>query len=149
MQIQCTIALASDAQTEGKVSVTPRSWLPRNNRKIYYNNFVASAELAEMSGLWNFESDPVLIRKIFENYQSDPILINPCQIVYFILLHEAKAPLKVFCLHPNMIGWRQSSCRTAFTSWGKIDIVLAFPKFNKAVSILPHEAKALLELFCH
>jgi len=26
---------------------------------------------------------------------------------------------------------------------------LAFPKFNKAVSILPHEAKALLELVCH
>jgi len=107
VQIQCTIALASDAQTEGKVSVTPRSWLPRNNRKIYYNNFVASAELPEMSGLWNFsvrvqswsdkiESDPVLIRKIFENHQSDPVLINPCKFVYFILLREAKAPLKVF-----------------------------------------------------
>jgi len=27
--------------------------------------------------------------------------------------------------------------------------LLAFPKFNQAVSILPHEAKALLELFCH
>jgi len=27
--------------------------------------------------------------------------------------------------------------------------VLAFPKFNKAVSLLPHEAKAMLELFCH
>jgi len=26
--------------------------------------------------------------------------------------------------------------------------LLAFPKFNKAVSILPHEGKALLELFC-
>jgi len=26
---------------------------------------------------------------------------------------------------------------------------LAFPKFNKVVSILPHEAKALLELYCH
>jgi len=24
----------------------------------------------------------------------------------------------------------------------------AFPKFNKALSILPHEAKELLELFC-
>jgi len=44
MQIQCTIALASDSQTEGKVSVTPRSWLPFNNRKIYYNTFAASAE---------------------------------------------------------------------------------------------------------
>jgi len=26
---------------------------------------------------------------------------------------------------------------------------LAFPKFNKAVSIFPSEAKALLKLFCH
>jgi len=26
--------------------------------------------------------------------------------------------------------------------------LLAFPKFNKALSILPYEAKALLELFC-
>jgi len=27
--------------------------------------------------------------------------------------------------------------------------LLTFPKFNKAVSILPSGAKALLELFCH
>jgi len=40
--MQCTITLVSDAQTEGKVSVTPKSWLPRNNRKT----FAASAELA-------------------------------------------------------------------------------------------------------
>jgi len=26
---------------------------------------------------------------------------------------------------------------------------LAFPKFNKAVSVWPSGAKALLELFCH
>jgi len=44
--MQCTIALVSDAQTEGKVSVTPKSWLPRNNRKTYYNTFAASTELA-------------------------------------------------------------------------------------------------------
>jgi len=31
VQMQCTIAF--DAQTEGKVSVTPKSWLPRINRK--------------------------------------------------------------------------------------------------------------------
>jgi len=35
----------SDAQTEGKVSVTPKSWLSRNNRKTYYNTFAPSAEL--------------------------------------------------------------------------------------------------------
>jgi len=45
--MQCTIALVSDdAQTEGKVSVAPQSWLPCNNRKTYYNTFVASAMLA-------------------------------------------------------------------------------------------------------
>jgi len=27
--------------------------------------------------------------------------------------------------------------------------LLVFPKFNKTVSILPSETKALLELFCH
>jgi len=40
------IALVRDAQTEGKVSITPKSWLPCNNRKTYYNTFAASAELA-------------------------------------------------------------------------------------------------------
>jgi len=46
VQIQCTVALVSDAQTEGKVSVTPKSWLSRNNRKAYYNAFAASAQQA-------------------------------------------------------------------------------------------------------
>jgi len=36
-----TIILVSDAQTEGKVSVTPKSQLPRNNRKTYYNTYQA------------------------------------------------------------------------------------------------------------
>jgi len=36
VQMQCTIAVVSDAQTEGRVSVTPKSWLPRNNTKTYY-----------------------------------------------------------------------------------------------------------------
>jgi len=31
--------------TAGKVSVTPKSRLSRNNRKTYYNNFAASAVL--------------------------------------------------------------------------------------------------------
>jgi len=44
--MRCTIAFVSDAQTEGKVSVTPKSCLSRNNGKTYYNTFVASAELA-------------------------------------------------------------------------------------------------------
>ena len=51
-------------------------------------------DVAEMSGLWNFsvqvqswshkiESNPILIRKIFENHQSDPVLIHQGKIVYF------------------------------------------------------------------
>ena len=46
VQIQCTITLVSDAQTEGKVSGTPKSWLPCNNGKTYYNTFATSAVLA-------------------------------------------------------------------------------------------------------
>jgi len=49
---------------------------------------------AEMSGLWNFsvrvqswsneiESDPGLIRKIFENHRSDPVLFRQRKIVQF------------------------------------------------------------------
>ena len=45
--MQYTIALVSDAQTESKVSITPKSWWsPRDNRKTYCNTLVASAELA-------------------------------------------------------------------------------------------------------
>jgi len=47
VQMQCTIASISDAQVEGKVSVTPKSWLPHISIKTYYNTFAASAELAQ------------------------------------------------------------------------------------------------------
>jgi len=33
VQKQCTIALVSDAQIEGNVFLTPKSWLASNNRK--------------------------------------------------------------------------------------------------------------------
>jgi len=59
--------------------------------------------LLEMSKLWIFsvrvqswsakvESDPVLIRKIFENHQSDPVLIRQYKTMYYILPHKAKQP---------------------------------------------------------
>ena len=117
--------------------------------------------VAEMSGLWNFsvrvqswsakiESDPVLIREMFENHQSDPVLIRPCKIVYFILLHEATALLELFCLWPNTIGCRQNISSSALASWWKTDTAFQnFKKFNKTVSTLPLQEKALLELFCH
>ena len=44
--MQCTTVFVSDAQTEGTVSVTPKSWLSLNNRKTYYTTSAASAELA-------------------------------------------------------------------------------------------------------
>jgi len=38
--------LASDAQKEGKVSLSRESWIPPYNRKTYYNIFEGSADLA-------------------------------------------------------------------------------------------------------
>ena len=110
-----------------------------------------------MSGLWNFsvqvqswpdkiESDPILIRNIFENHQSDPALICQCK-KKFILSYETKELLELFCLQPNTIGWRQNSSSSAFASWGKIDYLLALPKLDKCLFGI--RSKSLLELFCH
>ena len=115
----------------------------------------------EMIGLWNFsvrvqswsdkiEFNPVLTAKFFK-------IISPIQSWsarvkswIFILPHEVKPVLELFCLEPNMIGWRQNSSSRAFASWCKIDTAFCnFQNLKKAVSILPSEAKALLELFCH
>ena len=38
----------------------------------------------------------------------------------FILPHEAKSMLELFCHQSNMIGWRQNSFSSAFASWGKV-----------------------------
>jgi len=37
----------------------------------------------------------------------------------FILPHEAKALLELFCLQPIVFGWRQNSSRNSFGSWHK------------------------------
>ena len=42
----------------------------------------------------------------------------------YILPHEAKAPLELFCLLANVIGWKQNNCSSTFASWGKIDIAI-------------------------
>jgi len=105
--------------------------------------------LAEMSGLWNFsvrvqswsnkiESDPALIRKVFENHQSDPVLIRPCKITRFYFASWGKSILELFYLYPHMIGWGQNSSSSAFASWGKIDTV--FWDFQNLTSQC---------LFCH
>ena len=80
-----------------------------------------------MSELWNFswsdkiESDPILIRKSFENHQSDQVLIRQCKIMYFYFAHEAKHLLELCCLSPITIGSRQNTSSSAFASWGKIN----------------------------
>ena len=40
----------------------------------------------------------------------------------FILPHEARALLELFCLQPIIFGWRQNSSSSAFTLWGKTKI---------------------------
>ena len=82
--------------------------------------------LAEMSELWNFsirvqswsdeiESDPFLIRKIFENHQSNPVLICPCEKRYSYFASWGTL-LELFCLYPNTIAWRQNSSSIAAAS---------------------------------
>ena len=68
-----------------------------------------------MRGLWNLsvrvqswsdkiESDPVLIRKIFENHQSDPVLIRPCKIINFYFASWGKSTAEV------IVPLRESDC---------------------------------------
>ena len=67
-------------------------WWSRLAQIFCFDCLVMLCYISEMSGLWNFsvqswsnkiKSDPVLIRKIFENHQSDPVLIRQCKIMYF------------------------------------------------------------------
>jgi len=55
--------------------------------------------------------------KIISPIQSWFANVKSCS---FILPHEAKELLELFCLQPNTIGWRQNSYWSAFASWGKI-----------------------------
>ena len=67
--------------------------------------------------------------EIFQSESSpDPINLNPIQTWsanvksgIFILPHEAKYLLELFCLSPIAIGWRQNTSSSVFASWGKID----------------------------
>ena len=45
-----------------------------------------------------------------------------CQKTMFILPHEAKALLQLFCLQPIIFGWRQNGFSGALASWGIIKI---------------------------
>jgi len=95
--------------------------------------------VTEMRGLWNFsvrvqswsnktESDPVLICTIFENHQSDPVLIRHCKIIYFDFVSWDRTTRAILPLAKYL---QQCFC-LMIQNWHSL---LAFPKFNKEVSI--------------
>ena len=96
------------------------------------------------------ESDPVLIRKIFENHQSDPVLIRPCKIMHFYFASWSKSTTGAI-LPLAKYDWLKTKkfqeCLCVMRQ--NRPSLLSFPKFDKAVSIFPPETKALLELFCY
>jgi len=62
--------------------------------------------------------------------------------------HEAKAPLELFSLQPNMILVEGKIVpEKLYLMRQNRQSLLAFPKLNKAVSISPHETKALWSYF--
>jgi len=93
----------------------------------------------EVKGLWNFS---VLVQSWSDKIESSPdpqnfwkSSISPIQSwsanvksCIFILPHEAKELLELFCNSPITICWRQNTSRSAFASWGKI--VIAFRHFQ-------------------
>ena len=102
----------------------------------------------EMSRLWNFsvrdqswsdkiESDPVLIRRIFENHQSDPVLICQCKIMYFYFASWGKRTTWVILPFTNY-DWLKAKyvqqCLCLMRQ-NRQHSLSAFPKFNKKVSI--------------
>jgi len=61
-----------------KVSVTPKSWFPRNNRKTYYNT-AASAELAYRQPLQERHQRTYVTNQLMDNfYVLSGILIEKC-----------------------------------------------------------------------
>jgi len=103
------------------------------------------------SPVWSnkIESDPVLTRKSFENHQPYPVLTTNEKSGMFILSHEAKELLELFCLQSNAIGWRQNSSNSAFVSWDKIDTACWHCQSLISKCLFGIRGKSLLELFCH
>jgi len=89
------------------------------------------------------DSDPVLIRKIFENHQSDPVLVHECKIIcIFILPHEAKEILKVFLPLAKYDWLKAKLFQQCFCVMRQNrHSLLAFAKFNKEVSIWHQKEK--------
>ena len=77
-----------------------------------------------------FQSSPVWIKlNPIQSWSAKFLkIISPIQswsasvkAYIFILPHEAKKLLELFCLQPNTIGWRQNSSSSAFAPWDKVD----------------------------
>jgi len=90
------------------------------------------------------------VRKLFENHQSDPVLFRPCKTMNFYFASSYKnttGAIWPFDKH----GWLKAKEFQHCFSLVKQNrhSLLAYPKFNYEVSILPHVTRALLELFCH
>ena len=91
-----------------------------------------------------------LIRKLFLNHQSDLVPIRPSKTVYFYFVSWNKNTAGVILPLAKHDWLKAKSFQQCFCLMSQNrHSFLAFPKFNKVVSILPHEAKALLELYCH
>jgi len=112
-----------------------------------------------MSGLRNFsvwvqswsdkiESDPVLIRKSFENHQSDPVLIRQCKIIYFYFASWGKRTT-VAILPLAKYDWFKTKYFQQCFCLMRPDrhSLLAFPKFNKEVSIWHQREKRCWSYF--
>ena len=101
----------------------------------------------EISGLWNFsvrvqswsdkiESNPVLIRKIFESHQSDPVLICQCKIIHFSFASCGKRTAGAILSLAKYDWLRAKYFQQCFCLMRQnTHSLLAFPQFNKEVSI--------------
>ena len=146
------------------------SWVIWNNKSINQWNFCLHCSVQHLTvdsslqwlqkwvdcEIFQSESNPDL--KKLNPIQSWPAkclkiisLIQswPAYVMFYILPHEAKALLEPFCLQPNTIGWRRNSSCSAFASWSKTDTAFCHIQYLTRQCILPSEAEAFLELFCH
>ena len=108
---------------------------------------------AEMSGLWNLsvrvqswfdkiESDPVLIRKLFENHQSDPVLIRQFKIINFYFASWGKRTAGAILPLAKYDWLKAKWFQQCFCPMRQNrHSLLAFPKFNKEVSIWHQKEK--------
>ena len=124
LSINCMLLDAVLENCRGLVVFRAQRWA---DCKIFQSE--SSPDLMKLNPMQSWSAK---FLKIISPIQSWSTNVKSC---IFILPHEAKALLELFCHHPNTIGWRQNSSSSAFASWGKrATAFLPFPKFNKEVS---------------